>query len=323
MKQFVYKWSAAAVGAGVALGLGTGAALAQNVGIGTTKGGATAQVSTAIAKVVSAGSALTMRPQPYANTAQYIPRVNSGQIEFGVANVSQAWFAVNGKGMSEGRPNPNLRMVAVLFPFRISYYVPAKLGISKTSELKGKRMPGFANTALGQFIANATLNNGGLAASDVTFVRVPNFPRMWAAMKSGTTDAAIAAIGSKPTYDMAASVGGVVALSYDADPAKIALMRKYMPQSYVTTVKANPKLPGLQKDVQAFAFDYVMFANKSVSDDVVYKTVKALYDGEKDLQASSPLWRPFKNAGMGKNVDISFHPGAVKFYKEKGIWPGK
>ncbi|MCY3828829.1 MAG: hypothetical protein OXF89_06815, partial [Rhodospirillaceae bacterium] len=85
-----------------------GPAQAQSVGIGTTKGGATAQVTAAIAKVVSAHAGLQMRPQPYANTSQYIPVVNSGKLEFAASNIFQLTFALNGTGMSEGRPNPNL-----------------------------------------------------------------------------------------------------------------------------------------------------------------------------------------------------------------------
>ena len=96
-----------------------GWAAAQTIGIGTTKGGATAQISTAIAKVVSANSAVQVRPQAMANTQQYIPVVNQGKIELGLANVPQTRYAVSGTGMSEGKPNPNLRMVATLFPLAI------------------------------------------------------------------------------------------------------------------------------------------------------------------------------------------------------------
>lgn len=311
-----------AVAAGAILFACAAPAAAQNVGIGTTKGGATAQVSAVIAKIVSAKSKMTVRPQPYGNTSQYLPLVNGGRIEFGVSNIFQAWYAVNGKGMSEGRPNPNLRMVAVLFPFRIGLYVSQKSGIKTLADLKGRKLPGFRKGALGYYIINASFANAGLKYADASYVRVPNFPRMWDGFKRGTIDAAIAAIGSKPTFEMQASLGPVRILGVDPSDKAMSALRQWLPQAYAMPMKASKRLPGLDTDKSILAFDYMLFAGKDVKDETVYEMVKTLYENEADIQAAAPLWRLFKSSGMGKNVDLAYHPGAVKFYKEKGIWQG-
>ena len=54
----------------------TGSAAAQIIGMGTTSRGGTAQIATAIAKVISARTDVRMRTQPMAGTAKYIPEVN-------------------------------------------------------------------------------------------------------------------------------------------------------------------------------------------------------------------------------------------------------
>ncbi len=59
---------------------------AETVLIGTTKGGATALVSTGIASIVSENAGIQMRPRPMGGTAQYISVVNAGELEFGTAN---------------------------------------------------------------------------------------------------------------------------------------------------------------------------------------------------------------------------------------------
>ena len=225
-------------------------AQAQSVGIGTTKGGATAQVTAAIAKVVSAHAGLQMRPQPYANTSQYIPVVNSGKLEFAASNIFQLTFALNGTGMSEGRPNPNLRMVATLMPFRVAYFVSEKSGIGSFGGLKGKRLPGFKQRALGTYLLLGTAANLNVSTVGWNFVQVPNFPRMWDGFKRGTLDAAIAAVGSKPTRDMKAARGALRILPINDDRDSVARMRRHLPQSYVIAMKANPKLPGLSYDVE-------------------------------------------------------------------------
>lgn len=306
--------------AGAVGGIGVSSANAQSVGIGSTKGGATAQVSAAIAKVVSAHAGLQMRPQPYANTSQYIPVVNGGKLEFGVANIFQATFATKGTGMSEGRPNPNLQMVATLMAFRVGYYVARDSGIKSFADLKGKKVPSFKPTALGSFILNGYLANVGISTDGMNLVSVPNFPRMWDGFKRGTLDTAIAAIGSRPTRDMKATLGALRILPLDPSPAAVERMREFLPQAYVVKMAANPKLPGLQEATNVGAFDYTLFASKDASADVVYKVTKALYENEKELHAAAPLWRGFKASGMSKDVGLTYHPGAIKFYREKGMW---
>ena len=295
-------------------------AQAQSVGIGTTKGGATAQVTAAIAKVVSAHAGLQMRPQPYANTSQYIPVVNTGKLEFAASNIFQLSFAANGTGMSEGRPNPNLRMVATLMAFRVSYVVTQKSGIKTFADLKGKKVPGFKNRALGSYILLGAAANQNVSIAGWKLVQVPNFPRMWDGFKRGTLDAAIASVGSKPTRDMKAAQGALRFLSISEDREAIARMRKYLPQAYVVTVKANPKLPGLGEDAKVMAFDYTLWAHKDVKDDIVYKVVRAMHDHADELRSAAPLWRGFKEAGMAKSIGIAYHPGAIRYYREKGMW---
>lgn len=309
-------WSLVGVGA-IAL---AGPAQAQSVGIGTTKGGATAQVTAAIAKVVSAHAGLQMRPQPYANTSQYIPVVNSGKLEFAASNIFQLTFAIRGTGMSEGRPNPNLRMVATLMPFRVAYFVSEKSGIKSFSDLKGKRLPGFKKRALGAYLMLGTAANLNVGTAGWNFVQVPNFPRMWDGFKRGTLDAAIAAVGSKPTRDMKAAQGALRILQIDDDRNSVARMRRHLPQSYVITMKTNPKLPGVNRDVKIMAFDYTLWAHKDVKADIVYRVARSMHDRAADLRAAAPLWRSFKEAGMAKNVGIEYHPGAIRFYREKDMW---
>lgn len=315
---------ATTVAAGLVTGLGLGAmatgASAQSVGIGTTKGGATAQVTAAIAKVVSAHAGLQMRPQPYANTSQYIPVVNAGKLEFAASNIFQLAFAVNGKGMSEGRPNPNLRMVATLMAFRVGFFVAQKSGIKTFADLKGKRLPGFKDRALGTYLLLGTAANLNVSTADWKYIQVPNFPRMWDGFKRGTLDTVIAAVGSKPTRDMQASQGDLRILPISDDKEAVSRMRRHLPQSYVLTMKANPKLPGLGEDTKVMAFDYTLWAHKDVKDDVVYKVVRAMHDHADELKAAAPLWRGFKAEGMAKDVGIAYHPGAIRYYREKGMW---
>lgn len=291
-------------------------AAAQVAALGTTKGGATAQVSTAIANVVSAAGQVQIRPQAMANTSQYIPMVNAGRIEFGIANLPQTMFAVQGTGMSS-EPNPDLRMVATLFPFAAGITVPADLGLQSYADLAGRAVPRFPDNSLGDFVIRAALNAGGLTYADVEEVPTANFPAMWEAMKQGRTVISIAAVGSQPTYDLQAALGGIDFLDFaPEDEAKFA---ETMPGSFLMPIPASADLPGVGDGTVVFAYDYTLFAHKDVDDAVVSAVVQALYEGEDALRESSPLWRDYNKDDIAKDVGIEYHPGALAYFQSVGL----
>lgn len=290
---------------------------AQTIGIGTTKGGATAQIAAAIAKVVSANSPVQVRPQAMANTQQYIPFVNDGQIELGLANVPQTRYAVTGTGMSQGKPNPNLRMLARLITFRTGLMVAADSGIEALADLSGKKLPAFPARALGEYIIAANLSAADLHMDAVQGVPTSNFPTMWKMFKAGQIDAAIVAVGSKPAYDFEASLGGVRFIDFGS--TNLAISQEFLPGSFLVELKADGT-PGEAAGVHATSFDYALFAGSAVPDDVVAKVVAALHDNAQALRATSPLWKSFEPAQMAKDVGVEFHPGARAYYQQQGIW---
>lgn len=287
-------------------------AAAQTVALGTTEGGATGQIATAIASVVSASGELQVRPQVSANTSQYIPLVNAGRLEFGIANYPQTWYAMDGSGMSDV-PNPDLRIVAALFPFQAGIVVAESKGVTGFSDLAGMNVPRFPDGSLGDYIVRMALNAGGLTYGDVNEVPIANFPRMYDAIKQGQTDISIATIGSKPTYDLEAALGDIQFIPFDADAGP--LLEEILPGTYLREIAADTELPGLDTPTRVFAYDYLLFAHKDVSDDVVTRMAKAMYEGAEELKATSPLWREYDPATIGKPLGLEYHPAAAAFYQ--------
>jgi len=114
-----------------------GAANAQTVGIGITKGTALDQMAAALSKTVSSHGNMQMRPQPMGGTQTYIQVVDQGKLEFGIANVMQTYMAVHGTGMSEGHKFNNIRAVATLMAFRNGLVVANNPSIKTAADLKG------------------------------------------------------------------------------------------------------------------------------------------------------------------------------------------
>ncbi|WP_339951618.1 TAXI family TRAP transporter solute-binding subunit [uncultured Albimonas sp.] len=307
---------ATAAAALVAGALSAVSAQAQTVAIGTTQGGATNQLAIAIANAVSGDGEIQMRPQIMANTSQYIPLVNAGQIEFGVANYPQTWYAVEGTGMSS-EANPDLRMVANLFPFKAGIVTPESAGIQTFADVKGKGVPRFPDNSLGEFVIRMALGAGGLTYDDVTEVPVSNFPRMYEALKAGQTVISISAVGARPAYDLEASLGDIQFLSMTEE--NLPGMKELMPGIFLFPLEASDEIPGLDEEATIFAYNYLLWANKDVSDEVVGTVVKAIYNHAAALKESSPMWNEFDPALLCKEVELEFHPGALAACEELGI----
>lgn len=295
-------------------------ASAQTIGLATTQGGATEQIATALARTISEGTDLQVRPQVLANTSQYLPLVDSGRVEFGIANFPQTANAIEGVGMSEGQANPNIVMVASLIPFNAGLMATVESGIETPEDLAGKRVPRFPPNSLGDFIISATLEAGGLTYDDVTSVPMSNFPSMFQAIKDGQTDVTIASVGSQPTFDIEATVGEVRFLDYSEDDAEI--LAEALPGTQLKSWEGLPDAPGISDQSVIFFYDYTLFANKDVDAEVVTKVVKALYEGAESLKTSGPLWNEYDPARLAGVTTLPYHPAAQAFYEEAGIWGG-
>jgi TRAP transporter TAXI family solute receptor len=292
---------------------------AQTVALGTTQGGATGQLATAIAQVVSQQGKIQVVPQALANTAQYIPLVDEGRLEFGTANLPQTAYAVAGTGMSAGQPAPNLRMVATLFPFNAGLVATKQSGMTGYADLRGKRLPAYPEGSLGDFIMRAALAAGGVGWDEVTRVPTTNFPKQFEDFKAGAIDVAIAAVGSQPTFDFEASIpGGIRYLSFDAEDE--AAVAELLPGTRLRTIEAATALPGIEPDIRVFSYDYTIFAHKDVADDVVHAFVEGLYEGADALRATGPLWEEYDPDLLGRDVGLDYHPGAMRFFEERGIF---
>jgi len=67
--------------------------------------------------------------------------------------------------------------------------------------------------------------------------------------------------------------------------------------------------------------DVYLVATKEMSDDVAYQVVKVLWDYNEELAASIPVLKEWRRDRMvTKNATIPYHPGVIRFFREKGVW---
>ena len=297
---------------------------AQIYSLGTGKQGFfTYSAGAAIAKVAADGG-LNLRVKPFGGTSAYVPGVNSGEQQFGLANELETHFAVTGEVIYKDKPQPDLRAVAVLTPLYSQFFVAKDSPIKTIADLKGKRVPSdYASQRVLDILTKGTLANGGLSYADVQKVPVPNVAGGAEEFEKGKADTFMFAVGSGKVAEVNSKVP-VRLLPVDHSKEAMERLRKFIPVAYSLQLQPGKGRAGVDEPTWVYAYDYLVLANDKVADDVVYKLTKLLHDHKAELAANFGALAGFDPKRMNKDLGpVKYHPGAIKFYKEIGEWPPK
>ncbi|MEP7031850.1 MAG: TAXI family TRAP transporter solute-binding subunit [Pseudolabrys sp.] len=300
-------------------------ASAQMYGLGTGKQGFfTYSAGAAIAKV-AADNGMNLRLQPYGGTSAYVPGVNAGEIEFGLANELETHYAVTGEVIYKDKPQADLRVISVLTPLYSQFFVKKDSPIKTIADLKGKKVPtDYVSQRVLDVLSRGTLANAGLTYDDITKVPVPNVVGGADEFAQGKADVFMFALGSGKVSEVDAQVGGLRVLPIDHSKAAMDRLRKIIPVAYATELKPGKALTGINEPTWVYAYDYLVLANSKVSDDAAYKLAKIMHDHKAELGAGFGGLNGFDPNRMAKEMGpVHFHPGAIKYYKEIGAWPPK
>lgn len=306
---------ARALSVALVAGLAPLAGLAQTIGLGTmSQGTLSFSTGSVIAKVMNEEMGLEALVQPNSGETTLIPLVNSGELDFGIANVLEAAEASEGKGVFDGRPQENLRIAAVLFPLRVAYFVRADSDIHTLADLAGKRIT-WGYSAMGSIdtIAKAVLANGGLTERDIRPVLVPNVVVGADQFVNGRADAFFFAVGAAKPAEVNASVP-IRVIPFDDSDAAVAAMKAVSPDSYITVAPPAPNFAGVSEPTPVMGYDNLLLTHASVPDE----TIRAVLDGMKahkeSLIAGFPLFR-------GLNAEVFYKEGLVApFHPATAAW---
>jgi hypothetical protein len=299
---------------------------AQQVSIGTSNPGSIYHSSgSVIAKLLNEKAKIRATIQPYASPNVFIPAVNAGQMQLGLANIAEISWAVEGKEHFEGRPHKELRAVAIMYPLRSAIFVRKDSPIKSLADLKGKpALDGFTSQKIILPLLDAMYATVGMTRKDMQPVQVPNVVTGADTFAAGRAEMFFFAIGAAKPKEVDASVGGIRMLSIPNSPKAEAAVKEHFPPGYLRLERPSPVNVGVLEPGYSLAYDALVFASAKTPDDVAYQTAKVMHDNAKEMgEAFGPL-RLFDPKVMAKDFGpLQFHPGAVKYYKEMGMWPPK
>jgi TRAP transporter TAXI family solute receptor len=207
-----------------------------------------------------------------------------------------------------------LRTVAAIYPNYIQIAALKDAHINTLTDLKGKRLSVGAPKSGTELNARAILAGAGMTYKDLGQVQYLPFSESVELMKNRQLDATLisAGLGVSAIRDLCASVDCTIV----EIPKSVVAM---MGSPYQSEPIPADTYKGNDKDVDAVVVPNYLVTRAGLSDQEVYEMTKTIFDNLSSLQAAHAAAKAMTLDKAGKNPPVPLHPGAAKFYKEKGV----
>ncbi len=243
--------------------------------------------------------------------------IGAGDTDFAILQNDIASYAHYGKKGMFDKPIKNLLGVCTLFPEHVQLVARKDSNIKSPADLKGKKV------AIGP-VGSGTTENAkqileayGLKAGDLAKAEQLTASQSADYIKDGRLDAAFftVAVGAAVIMDTSLIVDVDIVPITGAKADKLIKMYPFYAKQVVTkgTYKGN------DTDIPTVSVMAMLAARADLEADIVYKIVDAMYSDLPQLKKAHAKFKDIEMANGLVGMGIPLHPGAEKFFKEKGI----
>ncbi|MBN9451812.1 MAG: TAXI family TRAP transporter solute-binding subunit [Bosea sp.] len=239
-----------------------------------------------------------------------------GEIAFTLGDsLDAAWRGDEDAGFKA--PLKKLRGVTAIYPNYVQIVASKDSGIKTLADLKGKRLSVGAPKSGTELNARAILAAAGMSYKDLGKIEYLPFAESVELMKNRQLDATLqsAGLGVASLRDLATSVEITVV------EVPAAVVDKAGAPFVKATIPANT-YTGQSAPVQAAAVVNYLVTHEGVKEDLVYQMTKSMYENLGDLAAAHAAGKAIKLETALEGMPIPLHPGAAKYFKEKGLKVG-
>ncbi len=303
------------------LSLGCISVQAQNISIATGgTGGVYYPMGGGLAAVLSKHvPGMSATAEVTGGSVDNLKLIGTGKPYVGFSMADAAKDAISGEDKFKGKPI-DLRTLLILYPNQMHVTTVESTGIKTMQDLKGKRVSTGSPGSATEVMAFRLLEAAGLDPNkDVKRERL-SVAESVNAVKDRKIDAFFW-VGGLPTAavtDLANSPGMKIVMVDSA--AEVPAMNKKYGNLYFPSTISKQTYSGMTKDNNVAAVANILVVSSAMSDAEAYKIVKAIFDNQLELVRSHAEYRNVKLENQKANaVPVAYHPGALKYFKEKGI----
>lgn len=194
--------------------------------------------------------------------------------------------------------------------------------VSEIADLRGKRITWLKASPANNTNMAAFLAFGGLTWDDVQKVEVPGWKQSMEAVLNGQADAAWASTLSRPLNRIAASPRGLYfpPLPHGNKEAW-ARAQAVAPWFAPSNVEAYVKGAKIDGPYEGMNYPYPLFvATPNIPAELAYGLTKAIMENFDDIKEAGPSMRGYALDRQLLSYIFPYHPAAIEYYKEKGLW---
>ncbi|MEO1016804.1 MAG: TAXI family TRAP transporter solute-binding subunit [Pseudomonadota bacterium] len=247
-----------------------------------------------------------------------INTVRSGELEFGVAQSDWQFHSLHGTSEFESQgPFDGLRAVFSIHPEPFTVIALNDSGIETFEDVKGKRVnignPGSGTRATAEVVLDAY----GMSVDDLALAGELKGSEMAAALCDGKMDAIVYVIGHPAAaINEASTTCDVHLVDVTGEPIdKLIDENSY----FRTATIPGGMYKGTDEDTTTFGVGATLVSSADVPEDSVYVLVKAVFDNFDDFKQLHPAFANLNEEEMiSEALSAPLHPGAEKYYKERG-----
>lgn len=274
-------------------------------------GGALAEVATAN------GAGWSVTSEATKGSRENIRRLDQGELDFGLSNAAITYFAKRGeRGWDR---DYDVRSVMTLAPNVGLFVAPQSTGITAIADLAGRRVVIGPAGAGFQMFVGPILEAHGVSLDEITVLHNTQSGTV-DMLADGSADAAFLG-GAVPTPSIvqAATSMDLVYVPFDAD-ARQQLIDDY--PFFRPSVLPAGTYKGLEEDFAGLVTGAMhLITSAKTDEELVFAFTQAIYENRSQVVERHPAGRAITAENVADDRGTPFHPGAVRFYQQTGIWP--
>jgi uncharacterized protein len=221
-----------------------------------------------------------------------------------------------GTGQFDGKPMKNVRALGALYPEQVQLVTLATSNIRSFRDLKGKSVSsGSPGSGQWQLLGDL-LESHGMTRKDIG-EDASSFAQSVDKIRDGTLAASLITAGAPTTSIVDLANVREIRIVPLAGPEIDALRKK---QPYYATIHLPPgTYKGQAAPVETLAVMAIWATHDGVTDAMAYEVTKALYENTEILGQVHPKGKEISLKTALLSVSIPLHPGAEKYYRERGL----
>ncbi|MGY4256558.1 TRAP transporter TAXI family solute receptor [Bradyrhizobium sp. USDA 4516] len=207
-----------------------------------------------------------------------------------------------------------LRTIGAIYPNYIQIVATAESGIKTLADLKGKSLSVGAPKSGTELNSRAILAAAGMSYKELGKVEYLPFAESVDLMKNRQLNATLQSAGL--------GVASLKDLSTSSEITVVAVPKETVDKigpPFVSVIIPANTYTGQDKDVPTAAVVNYLVTSSAVSDDLAYQMTKLVYESLPELANAHAAGKEIKLEAAATGNPVPLHPGAIRYYKEKGL----